>query len=405
MKIQMCEADVIIFGGGIAGLWILNRLYSEGYNCVLIEKNELGCSQTLASQGMIHGGQKYILPGKKSGLSKKVAELISGMPQIWHSCIEGKGEIDLSGVKVLTESQYMWSPRKTGANIAAFIASKNLNTKVKAITDQDKWPEIFRKNRQAVGKLYRMDEAVIDMKSLISVLGNSFSGAIYQADIKNIFFESGQIKYVTLYDVRHTIKLKASYYIFATGINNENIIKSLGITGKKTQRRPLKQVMIRDLPYKLYAHCIGLSPKPQITITAHPQGNGKYIWYCGGLVAEKGKDMTDEKTIDFTYNKLKRLFPNIDWSTFKWSTFYIDRAEPYIKGKSLPGSPEILTFGNTAITWPIKMTLAPALANKVLEWVNDHKIIRVKKEKLPFSKTKIGYFPWETVNHWKKIKQ
>ena len=40
MKIRMCEVDVIIFGGGIAGLWILNRLYSEGYNCVLIEKNE-----------------------------------------------------------------------------------------------------------------------------------------------------------------------------------------------------------------------------------------------------------------------------------------------------------------------------------------------------------------------------
>ncbi len=398
----MFEADVIIFGGGIAGLWILNRLYSEEYNCILIEKNKLGCSQTLASQGMIHGGQKYILPGKKSELSKKVAELISSMPQIWHSCIKGEGEIDLRNVKVLTENQFMWSSRNISENIIASIASKKLNTKVKAITKQGEWPEIFQKNKQAVGKLFRMDEAVIDVKSLVSVLSNSFSDVIYRADIRNIFVESSKIKHITLYDAKHTINIKASYYIFTAGVDNANIIQNLGITGKKTQLRPLKQVMIRDLPYKLYAHCIGLSSKPQITITAHPQGNGKYIWYCGGLVAEKGKDMADEKTIDFAYNKLRKLFPNIDWSTFKWSTFYIDRAEPYIKRKSLPISPEILPFGNTAIAWPIKMTLAPALANKVLKWVNGHKIIR---EKLPFSKAKIGYFPWETVNHWKKINQ
>ena len=47
---------IIIIGGGIAGLWMLNRLRAEGYDVMLLEKNQLGAGQTIASQGMIHGG-------------------------------------------------------------------------------------------------------------------------------------------------------------------------------------------------------------------------------------------------------------------------------------------------------------------------------------------------------------
>ncbi len=50
--------DIIVFGGGIAGLWLSNVLVREGYDVILIESDRLGCGQTLASQGMIHGGQK-----------------------------------------------------------------------------------------------------------------------------------------------------------------------------------------------------------------------------------------------------------------------------------------------------------------------------------------------------------
>ena len=76
---QELHVDVAIVGGGIAGLWLLNRAANAGYSTLLIEKAALGAGQTLASQGMIHGGVKYMLGGITTGAS----ETIAGMPARW----------------------------------------------------------------------------------------------------------------------------------------------------------------------------------------------------------------------------------------------------------------------------------------------------------------------------------
>ncbi|MEZ5480827.1 MAG: FAD-dependent oxidoreductase [Porticoccaceae bacterium] len=63
---QTINVDIAIIGGGIAGLWLLNRLVSAGYNAILFEQSALsGSDQTVASQGMIHGGIKYT-PGRNT---------------------------------------------------------------------------------------------------------------------------------------------------------------------------------------------------------------------------------------------------------------------------------------------------------------------------------------------------
>ena len=57
------STDIVIFGGGIAGLWLLDRLRIQGYQVILLESSSLGGGQTYASQGIIHGGLKYALGG------------------------------------------------------------------------------------------------------------------------------------------------------------------------------------------------------------------------------------------------------------------------------------------------------------------------------------------------------
>ena len=62
----MASADVVIIGGGVAGLWTLDQLVREGHRAVLLESSRLGEGQTVAAQGIIHGGLKYSLSGKTS---------------------------------------------------------------------------------------------------------------------------------------------------------------------------------------------------------------------------------------------------------------------------------------------------------------------------------------------------
>ena len=52
------QLDVLIFGGGAAGLWCLDRFRRAGYHAILLEAKALGRGQTIQAQGIIHGGGK-----------------------------------------------------------------------------------------------------------------------------------------------------------------------------------------------------------------------------------------------------------------------------------------------------------------------------------------------------------
>ena len=90
--------DVVIFGGGSAGLWLLDELRRGGYGALLLEAGRLGSGQTVASQGIIHGGLKYSL----GGLLTPSASAVRDMPTMWRRCLAGERAPDLSS------SRYWW---------------------------------------------------------------------------------------------------------------------------------------------------------------------------------------------------------------------------------------------------------------------------------------------------------
>src|SRR5207237_9669501 len=88
--------DIVIFGGGAAGLWLLDELVRDGYAVLLLEAHALGNGQTIASQGIIHGGLKYSL----DGLLSDSAAAIRDMPQIWRDALAGRRPPDLRGTRI-----------------------------------------------------------------------------------------------------------------------------------------------------------------------------------------------------------------------------------------------------------------------------------------------------------------
>ena len=87
---QVLNTDVLIIGGGVAGLWLNARLRQQGYSTLLVERGSLGGEQSMKSQGIIHGGAKYALHGALTGASEAIAD----MPAHWRRCIKGEGDVD-----------------------------------------------------------------------------------------------------------------------------------------------------------------------------------------------------------------------------------------------------------------------------------------------------------------------
>ena len=85
----MISVDFCIIGGGISGLWLLHCLRRKGYRVILLERDGIGGIQTMATQGIIHGGVKYSLKG--AGISA-ATQAIAAMPARWHGMLQGKPE-------------------------------------------------------------------------------------------------------------------------------------------------------------------------------------------------------------------------------------------------------------------------------------------------------------------------
>lgn len=149
---KIIKINTLIFGGGVAGLWLLNKLKQENLSALLLENKALGSGQTICSQGIIHSGVKYALTGKLT----KSSQAIKNMPERWQRCLEGEGEIDLASVTVLSESQLMWSAGSLGADLTTFFASKSLASRVCKL-EKDHLPEIFA-DSEFKGSVYQLNE-------------------------------------------------------------------------------------------------------------------------------------------------------------------------------------------------------------------------------------------------------
>lgn len=386
--------DIIIFGGGIAGLFIANRLQSAGYNLIVIEKDKLGGGQTLASQGMIHGGQKYTLQGNVTAQAAAMA----AMPERWDACFEGHGDVDLSGVKFLSDTQVMFPAGSffSGnifSRLAVFAAAKAVNGKTRKLPRKS-FPEVLNR-----GPVYEMQEKVLDVKSLIDTLAENLQGRIFKGEAAELL-PDGQVAI-------GENAYQAQAIIFATGAGNEAALRMLNVKEQHTQRRPLRQIMVRPLPQALYGHGIVGRPKPRVTVTSHPDNAGGYIWYLGGNVAEEGAKLSEAEALAFAKKEMQEIFPAIDWEQKEWASWYGERAEALDASRHLPSGPCVQQRGKILLVWPTKLTFVPALADNVFKWLEQSKIkpTEVISSCTPppaLPAAEIGLYPWETAT-WQRL--
>ncbi len=355
---QATHVDAAIIGGGIAGCWLLRLLSNRGYRVVLFEADQLGGDQTLASQGMIHGGLKYALGGTLTGASESIAS----MPGRWRRCLAGQDEVDLRGVAVLADSYHMFAQRSTLGRLTTFFASKALRGRVNKL-NANEWPSAFN---GFSGFVYALNDFVMDVPALLAHLTLGLETKTYRYQItpeQVLAIDDGYE--INLPDLRFS----ARTLISCAGNGSNQLLKDLHIPGLKTQRRPLKQVIVRPRHgVTLNAHCVtGITNnEPRLTITSHGSGED-CVWYIGGLLATTGTARTDDEQIEFARKELKTCLPWLNWDGADFATLDVDRAEPFQEGGLKPDEAYVGQAGHFLQCFPTKLTLTPDLGDRVME--------------------------------------
>ncbi len=357
------NVDVLIFGGGIAGLWTLARLRTLGYSAALIERRFLGGVQTPASQGIIHGGIKYALDGSASAAS----EAIAAMPALWRDCLAGKGELDLRAVRVLSQAQYLWAQGVLTSRVRGFFAAKALRSRVVRLTGAER-PEAFR-NAQFRGAVLRLDEPVLDLRSLIDALSKLCGEAVYRsAGDARITWETGATPSVSLgTENGDWIEVQARSLVLAAGSGNAELLAMLGRDRPPMQLRPLHMVMLQGALPKLHAHCLGASVNPRLTITSYPSVRGNVVWYLGGELAESGAGRSQTEQVICAQRELRELLPWIELRDVRWATLRVNRAEERQPLRRRPVDCCVARDAGVITVWPTKLAFAPRAVARVLD--------------------------------------
>lgn len=352
---NIVRVDVAIIGGGIAGLWLLDRLRKRGYGALLIESEHLGTGQTICSQGIIHGGAKYSLRGSVGESAKTVAE----MPALWRRCLNGEGEIDLRGA-LLAEYQYLLATRSPSSRLVAFFASKLLRSRMERVggVGTNDYPPALR-HAAFHGTAYRLDEPIVDVATVLTMLADRHQDAIALSDGPAV--PSGDGAITLRHPERSTLIVRPTCTIFAAGAGNA------ALPWAALQLRPLHMVLVRGLglPGPLFAHFVGNSDVPRLTVTTHCDANGHLVWYLGGGLAEDGVKRDRPEQIRAARRELATLLPSVDWSRTQFATFTVKRAEAWQPSGARPPSPVLCRDGRMIAAWPTKLTMAPLLAEQI----------------------------------------
>lgn len=396
------ELDVVIFGGGCAGLWTLDELSRRGYAALLLEAGRLGGGQTAASQGILHGGMKYAL----AGLLTPSASGVRDMPAVWRGCLAGRCEPDLSATRVRSDHCYLWQTQSFSSRLGMWGAQLGLQVAPQLLAQQSR-PAVLA---GCPGRVARLDEQVIAPASLVENLFRRNSGRILRIDadrgLELLADAAGALRTIRLKEAERgaALELRPRRVIFAAGAGNESLRSRVGLRAPRMQRRPLHMVMLRGLLPELNGHCID-GARTRVTITSDLLAAGRTVWQVGGQLAEDGVRLQPAELIARAAAELAAVIPGVNLSGTEWATYRVDRAERIMPGGRRPESVQILAERNVLTAWPTKLVLAPKLAEELIARLEP------PEARAGFDPSAVAHWPrpetaappWETATDWVRL--
>ncbi len=386
-------------GGGIAALWTLARLRGRGFRVALIEPGRLGQGQTLASQGIIHGGLKYTL----SGLFNQRAAAVAAMPSRWRAALAGKPELgdpSLTGATVLSEHCLLWRSSGLAAALGMIGARAGLQTAPTLVPDA----EVPALLRSATGSVYRVDEPVVQTASVLETIRRAHQDAMLAADgIGALEWSNARLRLKTAH--AGVIECKSvRQIIVAAGGASEAIVEQLGVATSDSPRfvrRPLHMGLVRaragcpPLP-AFCGHNVD-GKQTRVTITSGVDAQRGCVWQVGGKIAEDGVAMSEGEFRSRLQAELREVLPLLPQDVLEFASYRVDRVE--FAGVSRQEDAALERVSQAiSVALPLKLALAPLLAERIeaelrAQGLQPHATPTTSRKVL--ATPVVGRFPWE----------
>ncbi|HEY2253142.1 MAG TPA: FAD-dependent oxidoreductase [Planctomycetaceae bacterium] len=392
--------DVLIFGGGAAGMWLLDHLARRGDRVLLLEAGALGQGQTVGSQGIIHGGLKYTLQGLLTPAAREIRE----MPEVWRQALAGQRAPDLRQTRLRSNTCHLWRSESLRSRLGMLGAKVGLHVAPQELAAADRPPALAG----CPGPIARLDEQVIDPASFIADLARQHRARILQIDARDGFdcliSKPGIVERVVLSHPQtgRRQELYPRHVVLTAGAGNSDLRHRFGLPEGQMQRRPLQMVLVRgDLPV-LNGHCVD-GARTRVTITSDRDSSGRTVWQVGGQLAEEGVSLDEIGLISRASRELAAVLPGVDLSQAEWATYRIDRAERATPRGGRPDTATVVSEGRVISAWPTKLALVPQLARMVEASLPAPRMHEYDLDSLKdWPRPPVAQPPWESPCAWQQ---
>lgn len=361
---MVVKVDNLIIGGGITGLMLLEYLKHEtSGTTILVERTACGTGQSIASQGIIHMGWKYLLDDT--------------IPQ-------GAEKMELSGSYLRNAVSYLTGQRKDVLYLWGHTENswRRIERACWRMQANPKYPTAMYDVR-AMGRfpfVADTEETVVSMPSLLKSLLDKHRGRVWRGEA----VVDGNLTVVTDRVTGATVEVDAGHRIWCSGAG-------LDAAGYTTVRRPVHMGMVSGILPVFNGHYVedGVDG-PSITITTVANNT----WLIGGRVAEKvGHDLTVYR------EAVRRALPALNLNGLRWSSFDVDRVE--LPREQWALEPQVVVNGKDIVATPTKMAMVYGLCWKVLEAIGGSG----GRSHLPdWPSPEVTTPPWEEPRAWETLR-
>ncbi|OGL73286.1 hypothetical protein A3E39_01210 [Candidatus Uhrbacteria bacterium RIFCSPHIGHO2_12_FULL_60_25] len=374
------ELDVLVIGGGIAGLWLLDELRRAGYSALLVEKNALGTGQTAASQGILHGGFKHALTGRRD----RHVSAFQHMPAVWKECLAGRREPDLSRAALRGDHCLCWRANSVGGVFGLMAARLGFSAQTAVIPREERPLPV----KNCHGDVLRLNEQVVDPTSVVQVFAERNLRHIVHAEVVSVRRTGGaRVTGVSIQQGTVTALLRPRTTILTAGEGNAELGDDFGVATPVMKRLPLSIMVVRGPLPDMNGFCID-GTRAKAVITTHREGPDAAVWQ---VACERATDPFQKSA----WRELQDSLSGYPWPDVTLDAYRVNRAELPSSG-TRADDVQMQEQDNVIAAWPTKFVLAPRLAERIMRRLPPPGIrADVTTEFRDWRRPDVAVFPWQ----------